>query len=406
MNDRFSHTRSVRVLLDARKLGHGGIGTHIEGLVDGLLTVPYVNLTLLVSDRDRVALRWRGRVGTKIYSAPLHSLRDLVWFPREVDCSSFDIFHGPHYLFPVGIPVATVVTVHDLIHVHHPERPYYPMIARPLIRRAVRAADKVITVSSASRSELLNFCGNLDGLASKVHVIPNPLDPVFVGAAQGSESNSERVVSGNYLMAVLSNLKPHKGVRDLLDVFSKARKILTKLYKERRLVFNPNDLKLVLVGWGTASLIENQELLDLASAVKGVHVAGSVTKAQLRRMYCGSQGLIVPSLAEGFGLPVIEAHACGIPVLVRPVSALRELVAENDVCCRDMSLDSFVEGLLTFVEKVTASSYPNAGSIQQATCSKYHYRRVGWETAEIYREVARLGPYYAPRPKLVAAGGA
>lgn len=319
-----AHSTSPRVLIDGRKLGDGGIGVYISNLIEGLVALGGVRITVLADRDKRSVLPSSERVEWVFDPAKPYSLDEYFFLPRRVDFSRYDIFHAPHYSVPFGIPIPTVVTIHDLIHITHPERFFYPHIARPLIRSAVRRASAIITVSRDTRDQVIR---RMRAPAKDVRYIPNAIAPFLA-----SSPDPIRVARSNdYFLAVISNTKPHKGIPDLLAAY---RGFVERQRRTRRTQRVPT---LKLVGFGAAKMLQDKLYEAMLSGVTGVEVVGAVDSGTLRGLYAGATALVVPSLAEGFCLPALEAQSVGTPVVCRPVAAIEELLTEQDIIADDLS---------------------------------------------------------------------
>jgi glycosyltransferase involved in cell wall biosynthesis len=217
-------------------------------------------------------------------------VRDAAWYPlvlgRERDA---DILHCPTYRGPLGTRVPLVVTVHDLAVLRHPEtfnrwtRTYSPRI----VPRVLRAARRLIAVSEFTRRELVEL---LDVPPDKISVVPNGVDDEFTHDGPSA--------SGDYVLAV-GTLEPRKNLSRLVEAAKRS------------------DVELRVVGargWG-----------DVEVGGNGVRWLGEVDDAELARLYRGALCLAYPSLYEGFGIPVLEAMACGAPVVTTRGSAMEEV---------------------------------------------------------------------------------
>jgi len=401
----------LRVLLDARKLWDGGIGVYTENLIAGLLQQPGIALTLIVPPAVAASPRfarypWSGMVGILEDASPGYSYDELFRFAQRIPFRRYDLYHVPHYTLPFGVPIPSVITVHDLIHIQHPERMYYPLIAKSLIRSALRRATRVLTVSQATLNELKRFYGRNRRVAGKLRLVPNSLDPYFLKDCAPQEYLPARFrLHGAYLMSVFSTLKPHKGLRDLLQAFhALKRSAATAAPALARAIA---DLKLVLVGQGMQHPAEVDRLLDHAGAVEDVYLFGAVSKEDLLNLYAGAAALVVPSLAEGFGLPVIEAQAQGTPVIARPVPALQELLTRRDTLCADFSQAALQRGLSAFIENhVRGETGKSRGT---DLLRRFDRAEVARAVMHVYREAARrphsmLAPVAAPEVHARRAG--
>jgi glycosyltransferase involved in cell wall biosynthesis len=270
----------MKVGIDARKIADFGIGTYIRGLLRGLVEL---------NTRDEyVAFAPQGApmpdgVEHVIVDAPHYSLRELFVIGRAADRARLDLFHAPHYVVPItNVPV--VVTIHDLIHLHQPQRnPIAPLYARWMLRRAVKQARVVLTVTEAIKQQVMTELG-----AKNVMVAPNG---VGVGGLRARPSSR-----ADYFLYV-GNDKPHKNVATLVEA---ARRI---------------EARLVLAG---ASF----------ERFTNVERRGFVSDEELSGLYANAIALVMPSLEEGFGLPAVEAMAHGTAVITSLDAALVEVTGE------------------------------------------------------------------------------
>ena len=367
--------RTIRLLLDGRKLKDGGIGVYTENLITGLLELGGVAITVLYRDERCLKASYAGQVSWILDNAASYSLDELLFMPRRVDFSAFDIFHTPHYMLPYRIPVPTVVTIHDLIHITHPEKFYYPWVARTLIRSAVRRANSVLTVSRHTRDGVVRLT-NVS--TDKVRYVPNSISERLRGTTASFDLHGD---SHPYLFALFSNTKPHKGVRDLLAAYQKFRK------DRRWQAFSQRCPKLLLAGHGIERLMESPEGTALLEGVEGVRVAGSLSDSELRSTLNRAVALVVPSLVEGFCLPAIEAQAVGTPVICRPVPALQEIVTERDTVADTFSIESFASAL----EKGAQVGLTLPRSVAQAHLELYSCKNVAAMVKAEYERVLAAG---------------
>jgi glycosyltransferase involved in cell wall biosynthesis len=217
-------------------------------------------------------------------------VRDAAWYPfvlgREHDA---DLLHCPTYRGPLRSVRPLVVTVHDLAVFRHPEtfnrwtRTYSPR----LVPRVLHGARRIIAVSDFTRRELVELLRVPD---EKIRVVPNGVDDQFT--PEGARAD------GDYVLAV-GTLEPRKNLRRLVEA---ARR---------------SDVELRVVGargWGKVEVGGN-----------GVLWLGEVDDAELARLYRGAACVAYPSLYEGFGIPVLEAMACGAPVVTSRGTAMEEV---------------------------------------------------------------------------------
>jgi glycosyltransferase involved in cell wall biosynthesis len=334
---RKEETAPLRIVVDGRKLGDGGIGVYIDNLVRGLLEIGGAEVALIARPAARERVEYSSQVKWMLENSATYSLDEMFLMGRRLNFSKFDLFHAPHYTLPFGIPIPSVVTIHDLIHVHYPERFYYPWVARRLIRSAVKRAHAVITVSQQTRRAVLDLC---DVQGSKVVCVPNGVPSFLRDTPVNLVAGRRYCELAPFFLSIFSTIKPHKGLLDLIGA-----------YKAYRALDTWSDIGsrcpcLVLAGYGTEEILHSTELLSVIGETEGVHIAGPVSRDELAVLYRKATALIVPSLLEGFCLPALEAQACGTPVVCRPVPALQELVTEADVVAHDNSVSALAAAMV------------------------------------------------------------
>ncbi len=368
-----------RVLLDARKLGDGGIGVYVENLIRGLAEVGGLQLTALVRPGAGDRFDLPRSVSLISETTPCYSLKEILVLGRRIDWSAFDIFHTPHYVLPYGVRVPSVVTVHDLIHIEEPEKFYYPIVAKALIRSAVSRADAVLAVSNATRAAVEQLTGATSG---KVRHVPNAIAPYLVRSTSSLALPAALAGVGPFFLSVLSNCKPHKGVPELLDAFDRFKR--SEQWRGAAAVCP----KLVLAGYGAEEILADTAALRKLQLCD-VTVVGAVADEQLAALYAKALALVVPSRLEGFCLPALEAQAVGTPVVCRPVAALKELVTERDFVAEDMSIEALARAFGMGLRSGAAFGHEPI----RAHLEAYSPKRIAERVRAVYSEVlsARRG---------------
>ncbi len=239
--------------------------------------------------------------------------RDVAWYPlllpRQAERAGLDVLHCTIYRAPLRQRVPVVVTVHDLAVLRTPRAfpAWTRLYARTGLRPAVRAARRVITVSEFSRRETAELC---DVDPDRIDVVPNAVDAVFSPDGPRAE--------GDYVLAV-GTLEP--------------RKNLSRVVEAARLA--GAELRVVGArGWGGVT-VEGA----------GVRWLGRVADEELAALYRGARCLVYPSLYEGFGIPVVEAMACGCPVVTSAGSAMAEVAGDATVLVDPLDVRAIVYGM-------------------------------------------------------------
>jgi glycosyltransferase involved in cell wall biosynthesis len=274
--------------------------------------------------------------------------RDAVWYPfllgRE---DTADVLHCPTYRGPTRPRVPLVVTVHDLAVFRHPEafnrwtRAYSPRV----VPRVLAAAQRVIAVSEFTRRELIELLRVPD---EKIRVVPNAVGDEFTSVGEAEE--------GDYVLAV-GTLEPRKNLSRLVEAVQRTRR----------------ELRVVGArGWGGVEVGGN-----------GVRWLGEVSDKELARLYRGAACVAYPSLYEGFGIPVLEAMACGAPVVTTRGTAMEEVAdgAAVLVDARDPAeIAAGIERAATDRDELVARGLERA--------SQFRWDAVAAATVQVYREAA------------------
>ncbi len=251
-------------------------------------------------------------------------LARIAWeqslFPLALRREKADLVHGLVNVLPLVTTVLGIVTVHDLSFVRMPEKlpPAKRWYLTKLCRASVEKAQQVIAVSRQTADDLINFFALP---ANRISVIHNgvadhfvPQSPATVAAFRQQQQLPER------FLLYLGTLEPRKNLP-----------LLIRAYARWRQQASPADRNVTLVlaggkGWFYEEIFQLVQALDLTEQV---HFPGFIPDVELPLWYSAAELFIYPSLFEGFGLPVLEAMACGTPVICSDIASLREVVGDS-----------------------------------------------------------------------------
>lgn len=334
----------VRIAIDGRKWRDYGIGTYVRNLIRHLSRIdPQTTYFVLCDPLDEPAVRVGENVVPVVEAAKGYSLDEHLTIPRRLRRLSVDLFHSPHYVLPLRCPVPTVVTVHDCIHLRFPE--YLPnrlahTYARYMIGHALRTATRVLTVSEASRRDMLHFFPKADG--GRITVIPNAIDESLLGVPTPDELEQvkERYQLGGPFVLFVGNIKPHKNLHRLVEAFAQVK---------RRPAHQ--SLKLVVIGEESGGYTSLRRTVETTGVRQDVRFFGYVPEPTLAALYRLASVFAFPSLYEGFGLPPLEAMACGTPVVTSRISSLPEVVGDAALLVDPENVDDIASGLSRVLEE-------------------------------------------------------
>jgi glycosyltransferase involved in cell wall biosynthesis len=239
---------------------------------------------------------------------------DQVALPAALRRDGVEVFLSPYYKRPLLTPCPVVITIHDLFFIGYPgrRRPLYDAGMTRLARLYARRAHAIIADSEHSRRAIV---ARLGIAAERIAVIPVGLGPEFRPAAP-SAAQRERYSLGSRYALYVGNFLPHKNLPRLLRAWAS---LAAPLRSAHRLVLAGGDAA------GRSALVALAASLGLAERVM---FPGMVDDADLPALYGGATVVVLPSLEEGFGLPALEAMACGAPVVASRLGALPEVVGD------------------------------------------------------------------------------
>jgi glycosyltransferase involved in cell wall biosynthesis len=284
----------MRVGVDVSPLIQTRAGTarHIRGLLGALRGRSDLELELL-------SFGGPGRLSSVV--------RDAGWYPVGLrrKTARLDVLHCTTFRGPPGSRIPLVVTVHDLALVRWPEAfpRWHRLYGKAGLLRVLRGADAVVAVSEFTKEEVVEAAGVP---ADRIRVVPNGVDPIF--------TPSETASRGDYVLAV-GTLEPRKNLARALEA-ARSTGVELRVVGAR--------------GWG---------------GVDAPGWVGEVTDAELAALYRGARCVLYPSLYEGFGLPVLEAMACGTPVVTSRGTAMEEIAGGAAVLVDPGSAASIAAGI-------------------------------------------------------------
>src|SRR5581483_6014798 len=370
----------MRIGIDARLWNETGVGRYIKNLVEYLAQIDKQNeYVLFIRNKENFQFpisnfqsnRW------KIVAADMqwHSIDEQVRFPAILEKEKLDLMHFPYFSVPIFYKGKFVVTIHDLIPLHVNTRlattlpaPIYKAKRigyKVILKQATKKASKIIAVSQATKDEVVKYL-HVD--SEKVVVTYEGLDKKL------SNTKKQTATMKNSYFLYVGNAYPHKNLERLIEAFN-------------LVVKKEPSTKLLLTGK------EDYFYKRLHKKVKELHLSesiifyGQVTDSELANLYSNAQGLVVPSLMEGFGLPALEAMANRCLVVASDIPSLREICKEAAVYFNPYDTDDIAEKLLKVrMDEGDLEIKRKEGMVR---AKEFSWEKMAKETLRIYEEVIR-----------------
>lgn len=367
----------MKFCLDARTATEyfPGIGRYVSNLARTLAAGLRADEQLIVLSGPSASGQWAlslppaGRAALFECAVSPFGLRQQLSVPSLLRAQAVDVYHSPYYLMPYRPGKPTVVTIYDLIPQLFPQ--YVSARARLLFRfamgLALQAADHVLTISEASRQDLL-AAYRLD--PARVTALPLAPEPVFC-PQPGVEIARVRKKFGlpERFVLYLGINKPHKNLVRLVEAWAQVE----------------TDAQLVIAGAWDARYPQAMARAAALGLGERVRFLGPVLPADQPGLYAAATVFVFPSLYEGFGLPVIEAMACGTPVACSRAPGLQEAAGEAARMfdpARGMDIARVLSTLLS--DEGARAALAEAG-LQQA--GKFAWEQTARATLEVYRKM-------------------
>ncbi len=309
----------MKIAFDLRRIKNPGIGRYMKCLVEAVVaqSPEHEYLLIMPPDGEDMVTVQAASVAKISPVLKYYSVREQIELPRILRRHKVDLLHSPHFLLPLIRPCATVATIHDVIYLACKQdmpsragRLYY----RGMMKASARLAERIITDSEYSKADIVRYL-NADPV--KIDVIYPGVDPEFTRMTDPARLQSVREkfrIDRDYILYV-GIYKLRKNHAGLLQAF-------------RHFRANGGRAQLVIAG----PMEEGEPVLRRLAAELGISESvvftGFVSDADLPALYSGARVYACPSLYEGFGFTVLEAMACGAPVVSSSATSLPEVAGD------------------------------------------------------------------------------
>lgn len=304
---------------------------------------------------------------------PLRVLMEQIALPYQAAALKLDVIHGPGYTTPAISGCARVVTIHDMQYCYYPE--IYPkgqyLFFKTFIPLSARTSSAIITDASSTKADLQKFLAIASNKINVIHLAP---DPRFAQKPSPDQIQAVRLkydLPDKYILTV-SSFRPQKNTLRLIEAYHQIK---------RRGIAH----KLVLVGRKLEPYKKVQELVERLELKDEITMTGYLPDDDLPPIYAGADVFVFPSFFEGFGIPVLEAMACGIPVVLSNVAPLPEVGGEAGYYVDPYRVDEIAEAIYRLLTEpdlhktLSLKGYSHARS--------FSWEQVAHKTLEVYKQV-------------------
>lgn len=357
----------MKIGMDVRKIRDTGIGTYIRNLLGAMFEVDDRNRYVLFGypeDREVIPCP-REQVEWVWNRSGKYSVMEHLSLPWQARRCGVDLYHAPHYTLPYFVGCPSVVTIHDLIHLKFPENlptRFHSFYARTMAGFAARRAKIVITVSNCSKDDIVSLLGVLEG---KVRVIHNGVEEGFFHRSTAGKPDGE-----GYILAV-SSLKPHKNLEGSIRAFS--------IVADRI----PHNLRVTSETPPDGSPL--RELIHEEMLEERIEFLGHLDDDALKKLYAGASALLFLSHYEGFGLPILEAMASGVPVILSRTSSHPEVAGDAAILVEPGDVTYAASAIMRLVYGGVEREYYIRKGLERA--KRFSWKETASKTLECYREV-------------------
>ncbi|WP_436932557.1 glycosyltransferase family 4 protein [Halosimplex halobium] len=365
---------SYEIALVSTSFDHSGIGTYSQNIYEKLQHIG-VNVTKVQIRPEESKIQiGEGTNKTEITKLDIPFEPDLMFQfrCRSVLPDDFDLFHIAHPGISFLDIEPKVITCHDLIKYRSP-RKYTEYVTRDFLYRPLRYADHVISISKTTADDLYDILNCHPSLVSTVYNgVASHYKPL--SNVDNQIWNKYNLSSDERYLLYIGSEEPRKNVPRLLKAFSRVSQIYP-------------DLHLLKIG-SPSKFGSREKTLDLVSDLgidDRVHFLENVPEAEMPHFYNLADVFAFPSLYEGFGLPALEALACGTPTVVADATSLPEIVGDAALLCDPEDTDSIVEAIERLLTDSQLRDRLQFAGPQRA--AEFTWERTARETADVYESV-------------------
>lgn len=381
----------MRILIDLTQIPKKkmGVGVYAFNLVDEILKFDNKNFYILLIQNDDVewitGIKKVEKNNVKIIQVssilfrflPARFFLEQIIIPIYLLLYRADIIHSLHYTFPLLTRKKKVVTIHDMTFFVYPEmhKGIKVLVFKKFISLGVKFADSLITVSESTKRDMITYLGKSEQINSKSKVIPLGCSPLYnnlMDKVRYKKTKQKFNIDEKYLLFV-GALEPRKNISNLIKACSE--------------ILNQDKIILVIVGkegWYYESIYDIVMQLNLEHKIK---FTGFISESEKIDLLRGAEVFIYPSFYEGFGLPVLEAMNCGVPVITSNISSLPEVAGDAAILVNPND----VEQLTYTINLVITSKDLKEEMIEKGygQAQQFTWKRCAKDTLSVYNSLIK-----------------
>lgn len=375
---------SFTIGIDARALSSPGTGPYTRHLVRALAEVDDENrYRLLVGPDDQGEFDdLPERFETLTERAPVHSWRESATLSWRLWRRGIDVYHATHYSLPASLPCKTVVTVHDIVHLLYPEfmRSGWAFFnAQRRIRRALGRADRIITNSQNTRTDLIEHY-RVDSRKIR-RIYPGVPERAGLGERQVGDVLASYGIERPFLLFVGAPMR-RKNLDNTVKAFARA------------LESSSIDASLVCLDGRENTGFKMRQRAEQLGISDKVRLLDAVDDADMPVLYESAELFLYPTLYDGFGVPVIEAMAAGTAVVASTTSTLREIAEGYAQLVDPLDVSALAAAITRCLGDAAHRQRLEREGRRRAEVFSWHSTAL--ETLEVYRSALGLPPAASP----------
>lgn len=371
---------AVRVGIDFH-VGSGiyqGVRTYLTNLIESMVKIENEFEYFIYAKNLDELIHWENNnsnVNLKKLPSASGRFNLLIGFPVCAMRDRLSLFHS-QYVLPLFLPCKSVLTIHDILYESNPE--FFPELHKNLLKVFVpfsaKKADRIISVSEFTKKQIIKYYGVPE---EKITVIYEGASDKFAPIRDNDLISSvlrRYGIEKKYILFV-GRIEPRKNIAGLLKAF---------VYVKKR---GKKDLCLVIVG-NQDRLFREKELFDKIEEMglgSNIIFTGGVSEDDLPVLYNGAEVLVYPAFAEGFGLPVLEAMACGTPVITSNTASLPEVVGEDGILVDPYSFEEIGQAMERILSNHNLRQELITRGLERA--KKFSWQATAKKTIEVYKKV-------------------